>query len=166
MIAAEEWIKALELKPHPEGGWYREVYRSAETIPCSALPSRFGGARAYSTTIYFLLRRGEVSALHRIASDEGWHHLDGEPLTLHLISPAGEYSTLSVGRDPTRGILPLAVAPAGWWFGATVEAGYALVSCTVAPGFDFAEFEMPTRADLLTRYPELREQICHFFPFP
>ncbi|MGL4550318.1 MAG: cupin domain-containing protein [Gemmataceae bacterium] len=163
MPTAQEWIDALELAAHPEGGWFREVYRSAEVIPHAALPPRFGGARAFSTAIYFLLRAGEVSAWHRIASDEGWHHLDGDPLTLHLISPDGGYRAERVGRDPAAGVFPFAVAPAGWWFGASVERGFALVSCTVAPGFDFADFEMPGRAGMEAAHPALVERIRDLF---
>jgi predicted cupin superfamily sugar epimerase len=159
MPTAQEWIDALALTAHPEGGWFREVYRAAEQIPHAALPPRFAGPRAFSTAIYFLLRAGEVSALHRIASDEGWHHLDGDPLTLHTISPEGRYTTTQLGRDPANGVLPFAVVPAGWLFGASVERGHALVSCTVAPGFDFADFQMPPRAALEAAFPHLMDVI-------
>jgi len=157
---AKIWIDALGLQPHPEGGWYREIYRATETIPASALPPRFAGPRAFSTTIYFLLQQGERSALHRIAADEGWHFLDGSSLTLHQIDTQGHYSTQTIGRDPTRGLLPCAVVPAGWLFGATVESGWALVSCTVAPGFDFADFSLPHLDELLVTFPQ-HQEILH-----
>jgi predicted cupin superfamily sugar epimerase len=161
---AEAWIAALGLSAHPEGGWYREIYRAAEAIPAEGLPERFAGSRVFSTTIYFLLRAGEISALHRIAADEGWHFLDGQALTIHQIDPQGQYSTQRIGREPQQGILPCAVVPAGWLFGATVETGYALVSCTVAPGFDFADFVLPTREELRAAYPqhqEILERLAH-----
>ncbi|MFQ3592628.1 MAG: cupin domain-containing protein [Gemmataceae bacterium] len=156
---AQLWIDTLKLQPHPEGGWFREFYRSAELISAKALPERFAGPRAYSTSIYFLLTQGEHSALHRIAADEGWHFLDGWPLTLHQIDPHGHYSTQTIGRNPIQGLLPCAVVPAGWLFGATVQTGWALVSCTVAPGFDFADFSLPNVTELLAVYPQHEEII-------
>ena len=154
---ANAWIAALGLQPHPEGGWFREIYRAPETIAHEALPARFTGPRSFSTAIYFLLREGERSSLHRIAADEGWHFLDGSPLTIHQIDLQGQYFTQVIGRDPSRSLLPCAVVPAGWLFGATVESGWALVSCTVAPGFDFADFSLPARDELLLAYPQHRE---------
>lgn len=156
MLTARDWIDALGLARHPEGGWYRETYRAAEQIAGEHLPARFSGARAFSTTIYYLLESGDLSALHRIAQDEGWHFYDGSPLTVHLLSPEGDYSTVRIGRDPSRGLLPQAVAPAGWLFAATVDDPdtFALVGCTVAPGFDFADFHMPSRAEIVAAYPQ------------
>lgn len=155
MASAREWIEALQLERHPEGGWFRETYRSTETIARQHLPPRFGGDRALATMIYYLLEAGDVSALHRIKQDEGWHVYDGGPLELHLISPAGDYSLVMLGRDPAVGLLPQAVAPAGWLFGARVPDGaaFCLAGCTVAPGFDFADFEMPPRQALLAEHP-------------
>ena len=142
MKTAQDWIKALRLAKHPEGGYYRETYRSTATI----------GDRAVSTAIYFLLPAGEVSALHRIKSDELWHFYGGNSLTIHSI--AGRYSTIELSADN-----PQAVVPAGNWFGATVETGYALVGCTVAPGFDFRDFEIADRTALLAAYPQHRQVI-------
>src|SRR5262245_54427308 len=140
MSSARHWIEKLSLARHPEGGWYRETYRSGETIRRDHLPPRFDGDRAFSTAIYYLLESGDFSALHRIRQDEVWHHYDGSSLTLHLISPAGEYSTLSLGRG--RAGSPQAVTPASWFFAATVDEpdSCTLAGCTVAPGFDFADF--------------------------
>ncbi len=144
--------------PHPEGGWFREVYRSHERIVQDALPERFDGSRTFSTAIYFLLNAGEVSRLHRIQQDEVWHFYDGEPLELHRIRPDGEHIVTQVGR--TENALPLAVVPAGDFFGATVMGEcYSLVGCTVAPGFEFADFEMPSRDELYQRFPQLGELI-------
>jgi uncharacterized protein len=148
-----QWVGRLGLLKHPEGGYYRESYRSAESIPPQGLPARFGGARAFSTAIYFLLSGDEISGLHRIKSDEVWHFYAGSPLTIHVIDQSGKYTQIKLGDDCFQ-----AVVHAGCWFGATVgePQSYALVGCTVAPGFDFADFEMARRADLLARYPQHR----------
>src|SRR5690349_13479691 len=94
------WISTLGLTRHPEGGWFRESYRSAESIPAGALPGRFGGERSICTSIYFLLERGECSALHRIRSDEIWHFHEGGPLIVHVLPPNGEKYEIRLGRDP------------------------------------------------------------------
>ncbi len=161
MSNAEQWIEALNLQRHPEGGWYREVYRAEESIPQAGLPSRFSGERSFSTAIYFLLNGAEFSAWHRIQQDEVWHFYDGTSLTLHMLDPDGAYSAVTLGRDVEAGQRLLSVVNAGWLFGATVDDtnSYALLGCTVAPGFDFADFEMPTRAELLQQYPDQREVI-------
>src|SRR4051794_39496649 len=106
---AREWITRLGLVRHPEGGWYRETYRSQETIARGCLPPRFDGERAFATAIYYLLEGGDFSALHRIHQDEGWHFYDGSPLTLHLIAPDGSYSTRHLGRDLRAGQQPQAL---------------------------------------------------------
>ena len=170
MNDAEHWIKSLELRQHPEGGWFREVYRAQETIPHVSLPSRFTGERSFSTSIYFLLKETDFSAFHRIQQDELWHFYDGTSLTVHTIDPAGNYSTVKVGRNLQAGESLVAVVQAGWLIGATVNVAvngergkdsspYALVGCTVAPGFDFADFEMPSRQLLLEQYPQHRQII-------
>ncbi|HEY6008256.1 MAG TPA: cupin domain-containing protein [Geobacteraceae bacterium] len=158
MLAADYWISALNLVRHPEGGYYRETYRSAETISGTALPGRFGGDRAFATAIYFLLSGDDFSALHRIKADELWHFHTGSPLTVHRISAEGAYDRLRLGSDPLRGEAFQGTVAAGTWFGASIDepAGYALVSCTVAPGFDFADFALGRRADLLHAFPHLR----------
>lgn len=156
MKNARYWIDRLALVRHPEGGYYRETYRSKESIAREHLPERFGGDRAFSTAIYFLLPTGEFSAFHRIKHDEAWHFYEGSVLTLHVIDPKGEYSTMTLGRDVERGEALQAVVAAGCLFGASVDDpdSYALVGCTAAPGFDFDDFEMPGREELLERYPQ------------
>lgn len=142
-MRSDELIKLLDLQQHPEGGWYREVYRSAESVPQAGLPERFNGSRSYCTSIYFLLSGGNVSAFHRIKQDELWHFYEGDGLTVHVIDKAGAYLQKRLGRNIKTGESFQQVVEAGCWFGATVEdGGYALVGCTVAPGFDFADFEM------------------------
>ena len=159
-LTAEDLIGRLELVKHPEGGWYRETYRSGDVILRKDLPDRFSGNRSVSTAIYFLLQSGEVSLLHRIKSDEIWHFYVGEPLTVHVITPQGEYHPLNIGTDMATGATFQCVVPAGCWFGAEVNGdGYSLVGCTVAPGFDFADFEMGSREELQKQFPEQSEII-------
>ena len=157
MHDARGWIDRLALQRHPEGGWFRETYRSTETI--SQLPPRFPGPRCFSTAIYYLLESGDFSALHRLHQDEAWHFYDGSPLTLHLLTPEGVYSTRQLGRLVGE---PQAVIPGGCFFAATVDEAnsFTLAGCTVAPGFDFADFEMPPRDDFLRLFPQHRDLIC------
>ncbi len=155
-MCATELITALELLRHPEGGWYRETYRSTDIIPDAALPRQFDGDRSCCTAIYFLLERGDISAFHRIKSDELWHFHAGTTLTIHVITPEGDYRQLPLGAAVLNGDTFQAVVPAGCWFGAEVsgEGPYAFVGCTVAPGFDFADFEMGDRSILLSQFPQ------------
>lgn len=150
---ASQWIRSLGLKPHPEGGCYREVYRCDETLSRRALASRYEGDRACSTSIYYLLRGREVSRFHRLASDEIWHFYAGTPLTLHVIDPDGRYDALRLGGGEVG--KPQQLVPRNHWFAATVDGarGYALVGCTVAPGFDFADFELADRESLIRLCP-------------
>jgi predicted cupin superfamily sugar epimerase len=155
---ADTWIAALNLHPHPEGGHYRQVYRSRELLEPRGrgLPARFTSPKAISTAIYFLLKGDEVSAFHRIKSDELWHLYAGSPLDIHVLHEDGELQTLSLGLDIAAGQRPFHAVPAGVWFGAmlTKPDSYALVGCTVAPGFDFEDFELAEREGLLEHYPE------------
>jgi uncharacterized protein len=164
MRNAEYWIEKLQLLPHPEGGYFREMYRCADIIPGKALPHRFAGARSFSTAIYFLLKSGQISVLHRIHSDELWHFYQGSAVTLQLIHPTGERQTLHLGSDPEKSESLQIVVPAGCWFGACVDAlqSYALVGCTVAPGFDFQDFYLGKREDLLKQYPQHLQVIEQF----
>jgi predicted cupin superfamily sugar epimerase len=154
VLTAQDWIARLALIRHPEGGWYRETYRSREDVPAAALPSRFRGARVFATAIYYLLRAGERSALHRIKSDEVWHHYAGDALTLWLLEAPGAAREIRLGGHGE----PQAVVPAGVWYGARVVDGgaYALMGGTVAPGFEFADFELADRATLLAGWPAQR----------
>jgi len=161
MSKAHQWIDGLELRGHPEGGYYRESYRSDEIMSREHLPARFSGDRAFSTAIYYLLEGEDFSALHVIKSDELFHFYDGSSLTVHVIDPDGTHTVIRLGRNITAGEVPQAVVRAGRLFGALVEdtTSFALVGCTVAPGFDFADFEVPDRAQLLSRYPQHRKLI-------
>ncbi|ACT95141.1 cupin domain-containing protein [Dyadobacter fermentans] len=157
MKPASYWIEKLNLLPHPEGGYYAETYWAPETIPQHALPARFGGDRAFSTGIYFLLESHNFSAFHRIQADEMWHFYAGEALEVFVIDEkTGELTVIRLGNDPDNGETFQAVVPAGAWFGSRPAAGssYALVGCTVAPGFDFADFEMAACDALTQQYPQ------------
>jgi hypothetical protein len=162
--SAEEWIRALRLLPHPEGGYYRECYRSAERVERAGLPPRYGASRAFSTSIYFLLKSGQASHFHRVASDETWHFHDGSGATLFLLRSDGGLDIHRVGSDPSKGEEPQVTIPRGTWFAAAVEESdsYSLVGCTVAPGFDFADFELGKREELLAQFPRQREAILRF----
>jgi len=156
---AQYWIHHLGLSPHPEGGYYRVTYKSDLTIVRSALPSSYQGDRSASTAIYFLLDEGNFSAFHRIASDEVWHFYAGSSLVVYVIDPEGNYSELHLGSD--EGEEFQAVVKAGCWFASRVRdaAGFALVGCTVAPGFDFADFELGVRWELIRAFPAHRKLI-------
>ncbi|HTQ03861.1 MAG TPA: cupin domain-containing protein [Polyangiaceae bacterium] len=149
-MTAEVLIRELGLAPHPEGGFFRETHR-AEALPF-ALPDR--GVRSAATAIYFLLASGDFSAFHRIRSDEVWHHYAGSALEVHTLEPTRGHEVFVLGAAIERGERPQHVVPAGVFQAARVRgAGYALVGCTVAPGFDFADFEMPPRAELTASFP-------------
>lgn len=161
MPDAQYWIDQLKLEPHPEGGFFRQTYRAPLVIEQSALPPTFRGPRSASTAIYFLLAGEDFSALHRLAADEVWHFYAGTALLVHSIDPAGNHSVIKLGQNAEAGEQFQWVAPAGYWFGSCMEQldQYALVGCTVAPGFDFADFEMAERAALTAQYPQHRELI-------
>ncbi len=156
MHDADYWIEKLHLQPHPEGGYFAETYRSTETVVQAHLPARYVGDRSFSTAIYFLVKGGQFSSLHRIESDELWHFHTGTRLTVHCIDSQGILQTIPLGSDPDQGEVFQAVVPAGYWFGSVVEdsLGFALVSCTVAPGFDFAGFELAERNELTALFPQ------------
>jgi predicted cupin superfamily sugar epimerase len=132
-LGAAQIIKLLNLRPHPEGGWYGETFRA------EAVDDR----RPSSTAIYYLLEADQVSAWHRVDADEAWHHYAGAPLVLTLSPPDGVGAkSLHLGSDLMAGQRPQAVVPAGWWQAAESLGAFSLVGCTVAPGFDFAGFEL------------------------
>lgn len=152
-MSSSDIIERLDLKPHPEGGYYRESYRAEGKIA--------GSGRSYSTAIYYLLEGEARSRLHRIASDEVWHFYMGDPLVVAEIDPSGSLKETTLGTDLKAGQSLQHVVPARRWFGAYLPkgSGYSLVGCTVAPGFDFADFEIGNREELLRRYPEAKAAI-------
>ena len=157
-----ELISLYRLQPHPEGGFFNETYRSIGVY--KGLLAPFKGERSYSTAIVFLIPKNVTSALHRIASDEVWHFYLGGPLTLIQITPQGQVETITLGADVLKGQLLQHVVPAGHWFGACSVDGsdYSFVGCTVSPGFDFADFEMGKREDLLRMFPGAKNFIERF----
>ncbi len=156
------WVERLGLQPHPEGGLYAETYRSSGRH--TGEYEDFPGQRSFATGIYFLLPAGVFSALHRIRSDELWHFYCGAPLEIAAIDREGELSIKTLGLDLERGQAPQHVVSAGAWFGASVTAasGYTLVGCTVAPGFDFLDFELARRGELMARYPQHAHLIARY----
>ena len=170
MNSAELIVQTLKLEPHPEGGRFREVYRSPLTIETPR------GARSAATHIYYLLPAGAVSLLHRVTSDEWWHFHAGDPVELLLIDeskPAGQRArVVRLGPDVCAGDMPSVLVPAGVWQGTRVmrsmpgnpEHGYALCGCTVVPGFEFDDFEMATRAAMLELAPERADEIADLTP--
>lgn len=159
--SAQYWVEKLKLEPHPEGGYYRQTYRAGLVIGQEALPAQFTGARATATGIYFLLEGENFSAFHRLRSDEMWHFYAGGPVVVHVIADAGDYSEIHLGSDPEAGEVLQAVVPTGCWFASELmdPRSYALVGCTVSPGFDFDDFELAKRAELVRLYPQQRELI-------
>jgi predicted cupin superfamily sugar epimerase len=146
-------VDQLQLLPHPEGGYFRETYRSDESIPQVSVPPRFDGERRFSTAIYFLLTAGNFSAFHRIKSDECWHFYAGSTLHVHVLTVTGEYRLISLGQDLQTGETFQAVVPAGAWFASETTGDYSLVGCTVSPGFDFRDFELADAAALSGEWP-------------
>ncbi|WP_139957634.1 cupin domain-containing protein [Flavicella sediminum] len=161
MEKAELLIKHLDLLPHPEGGYYKETYRSTEMIPNENLSNNYVGDRNVCTAIYFLLKSEKFSAFHKINQDEIWHFHEGSSLKIHQISPEGNYSFICLGNDLLKGQTYQHIVLAGYWFAATVndKNSYSLVGCTVAPGFDFKDFVLPKRKDLLVLFPQHKEII-------
>jgi uncharacterized protein len=158
---AAYWIEKLQLATHIEGGAFREIYRSPVMAPLQALPSTFGGDRNFCTSIYFLLQKHQFSAFHKIKSDEVWHFYYGDTLIVYEIDQQGQMIEHRLGCDPDNNESFQCVIAAGNWFGARLAPGgeYALVGCTVSPGFDFADFELAAREELLHLFPEHRELI-------
>jgi predicted cupin superfamily sugar epimerase len=158
----EALINHYNLLPHPEGGFFRQTYAASEQILKDALPERFDGNRSFSTAIYFLLPFGNFSAFHRIKCDEVWHFYEGCSLHIHVIHPNGDYECLKLGNDMNNGESYQLVVPANAWFASEPvgDAGsFALVGCTVAPGFDFSDFELAEVAALTNQFPEHEELI-------
>jgi len=157
-------ISQLYLKPHPEGGYFRETYRSNGLINENNLRNQFSGNRNYSTAIYFLLTSNIFSAFHCINQDEVWHFYKGSPIKLHIISSKGIYSNVIIGSDLLNGQLPQYVVAAKDWFAAEVinHESYALVGCTVAPGFDFNDFKLASRTELISKFPQHEQIITKF----
>ncbi len=165
MVTINELIDTYKMIAHPEGGYYKETYRSSETLQEECLPIRFRGERIFSTGIYYLLTGKEFSAFHRIKSDEMWHFYAGGPLNIYVIDPAGNFELITMGQNFNNGEVFQAVVKSGYWFAAQpVNAdGFSFMGCTVAPGFDFEDFELAIADQLIESFPQhtsLIKQFC------
>ncbi|MDX8339670.1 cupin domain-containing protein [Draconibacterium sp. IB214405] len=160
MHSAAYWIKKLNLQQHPEGGWFKEIYRSGDVIPSEALPENFSGERNCSTSIYYLLEKENVSSFHRIKSDEVWHYYAGSSAIEILYLHNGALLSQKLGSDFDAGEQFQFVVPKNTWFAArlTDSNGYALVGCTVSPGFNFDDFELADDS-LAQDFPYFAEEI-------
>ncbi|GAA0061958.1 cupin domain-containing protein [Clostridium sp. CTA-1] len=160
MKDANYFIEKLDMTAHREGGYYKESFISAENITDSDLTTTFEDKRILWTSIYFLLRNGEVSNFHRLKSDEMWYYHSGSPLTIYMITPEGELITEQLGLDIEKGEKPQVLVPKNYIFGSAMNnKGYALVGCMVSPGFEFRDFELFERDTLLNLYPKYKETI-------
>jgi uncharacterized protein len=158
-LRSEEIIRVLGLVPHPERGFYAETYRAPSTVAAATHP----GPRAAGTAIYFLITAAQPTTfLHRLRSDEVFHLYDGGPLEILRLHPDGTFDVARLGLDLAAGERPQLVIPAGSWFGTELAAGasHCLVGCTVAPGFDFADFELAQGPELAARYPGAAARIA------
>jgi len=166
-LTAQKVIDRLQLVPLPiEGGYFRETYRSPLRHPGHALPAEYGGERNASTAIYYLLTPDTFSALHRVKSDEVFHFYAGDPVEMLQLRSDGDAAVVLIGNDLAAGHEPQVVVPAGVWQGCRLVPGgrWALMGCTVAPGFDYADFEAARRAELVRDYPEQAEMIAALTP--
>lgn len=164
MKSIEYWKNKLNLEDHPEGGFFSEFYRSQGFIPKEVLPERFSDKRNYSTAIYFLITSTNNSKFHKINADEMWHFYYGSPVKIHLIDLDGNYSYELLGLDLDKGQLPAVVIPHQTWMAAETidDDSYSLVGCTSAPGFDYADFVMATKNELLELNSEIKDIIQKF----
>lgn len=155
-MTPEFFIDKFNMQRHPEGGYFTETYRSGESIPKQSLPERFNGDRSFSTAILFLLVGDEFSSFHRIAADEVWHFHLGSPVEIVMIDDAGNPASIVLGSDIESGEVVQCMVPAGTWFASRCldSKGYSFVGCTVAPGFDFADFELAQRSALTALFPQ------------
>lgn len=159
MKKVDYWVNHLDLLPHPEGGFYKEMYRSPLSVSADIMEEGLAGDRNLATGIYFLITEGNFSAFHRIKSDEMWHFYYGEPLIVHVIELSGKYTKLAIGLDIEKGQTPQALVPAGAWFASESLGAYSFVGCTVSPGFDFQDFELAKKAELIREFSHHSELI-------
>lgn len=157
----QQLINRFDLQKHPEGGYFKETYRSKGEIPDSVLGDDFEGSRNYCTGIYFLLTSDTFSAFHRIQQDEMWHFYQGSPITIHIIHPDGNYTKHVLGLNFKDGEAPQFTVLKKCWFAAEVNVpnSYTFVGCTVSPGFDFKDFELANRNSLIQQFPRHKELI-------
>ncbi len=160
---AQEIIGTLGLRPHPrEGGYFVETYRSEEDMNGGALMEQYSGSRSVSTAIYYLLTPDTYSEMHRLRSDELFHFYLGDPVDMLQLSPDGKGTVVKLGTDIAAGMRPQVVVRRGIWQGARLAPGgqFALLGTTVAPGFDYIDYENGLREELIRLYPRFEEMIC------
>lgn len=161
---AKKYIDLLNLEPHPEGGYFKEIYRSGEIILPEGLPERFRKSRAIATSIYFLLEGNQVSNFHKLKSDEIWHYYDGCGAKIFVIDSYGELTEFSLGKNIIQRERLQVVIKNNHWFAAELidKNSFCLIGCTVSPGFDFEDFEMAKKMMLTEAFPEHKELIERF----
>jgi predicted cupin superfamily sugar epimerase len=167
MLSADRLIAALDLRPLPrEGGYYRETYRSADVLPAAPLPAGYSGGRSMATAIYYLLTPETFSALHRLPADEVFHFYLGDPLEMLQLPPGGPGRVITLGTDLGAGQQPQLIVPRGVWQGSRLVPGgaFALLGTTMAPGFDFADYQAGDRASLRRDYPDFADLIERLTP--
>lgn len=154
--SADKWIKKLQLIPHPEGGYFRETYRSGELCSVKNLPPGYSGDRNFSTAIFYLLEGDQVSKFHKLKSDEIFHFYDGTGMIFRIIDITGNLTEKKLGIKFDEGQSPQILMKAGEWFaaGLTHSDSFCLAGCTVSPGFHFDDFEMGDRDELIKMFPE------------
>lgn len=154
-MTVETLVKELDLLPHPEGGYFKETYRSEGKIAHTCLSPDFKGDRNMATGIYFLIEKGNFSALHKIKSDETWHFYYGDALEVIEINELGKLTITQIGTNILQGETFQYTVKANTWFGSRVSGNglFSLVGCTVYPGFDFNDFELANREDLIKLFP-------------
>jgi len=163
-MTAPQIIELLQLQPLPgEGGFYRQLYKAAGTIPASVLPQH-GGPRSYGTAIYYFVTPESFSALHRLPQDEVFHFYLGDPVEMLQITDEGGARKLLIGPDLLAGQRPQVIAPGNLWQGTRLLPGgkFALLGCTVCPGFEFDDFEMKSREELIRIFPQHADLILGF----
>ncbi|HCY77177.1 MAG TPA: hypothetical protein DHV28_14755 [Ignavibacteriales bacterium] len=159
---AKYYIQKLQLKKHPEGGYFREIYRAGEIISIDA-PKK-NNKRNVSTSIYFLLEGSQISKFHKLKSDELWHFYDGTAVRIYILDQNGKLSETMIGREIKNGEMFQTAIEKNNWFAAEVidKKSFSLIGCTVSPGFDFSDFELAKRKNLLKNFPEHKELILKF----
>jgi uncharacterized protein len=156
-MTADDLIRILKLQPHPkENGFFTETYRSDEIV---SVPSRYSGPRSFSTAIYFLLKKDGFSEMHRLQSDEVFHFYRGAPAELLLLKNDGQGEIIHIGADVERGEIPQVVVPRGCWQGMRTAGDFTLLGTTVAPGFEYSDYESGNRAELISKYPAFADLI-------
>ncbi len=164
IMEADKIITKFQLLPHAEGGYFKEIYRSEESIKNLCLPNRYSGDRCFATSIYYLLKSDQVSYFHKIKSDEIWHFYSGSPIIIHCLNEKDGYKRNKIGNSILQNEIPQHIIKNGTWFAAEVmeKNSYSLVGCTVSPGFDYHDFTLADRDELIKMFPKYNDLIKRF----